>query len=278
MTEHTPPPQRFSTVAVILAVIALIVAAVAVALIVRHTGDRTTATTSSATPVPATGSPGTSEPSAGTAPRTTTAPPAHTFGFQPLWPFSGIADAEAWQREANPGGHQPWHLDAGLIAQMFTTQYLGYTGVDKIVKTDVRGDQAWVNVGFTNPNGAMVTAAVVHLAQIGSGADQPWEVVGTQDSTLTVTTPAYGSALSSPLTVGGSITGVDESLRVQVRGGANQQQPVGQVAGIPAGGTNSPWTVTVPLTAACPGTLTVAVSTGGHIADVERFAVTGVHC
>ncbi|MVU78351.1 hypothetical protein GPX89_13985 [Nocardia sp. ET3-3] len=196
-----------------------------------------------------------------------------------MWPFGSVGQAIAWQREANPGGHQPWHLDAGIIAQMFTQQYLGFTAVNKVVKVSTQGEQSWVSVGFDNPNGVATVAAVLHLVQIGEGAsiDKPWEVVGSQDTTLTVTAPAYGATVRSPVTVGGTITGVDESLHVQIRGGG-QDHAVGEVTGIPAGGTSAPWTATVPFTVGCPATLTIAVSTGGHVADVERFAVTGVRC
>ncbi|MEV6325290.1 hypothetical protein AB0M45_29530 [Nocardia sp. NPDC051787] len=102
-------------------------------------------------------------------------------------------------------------------------------------------------------------------------------MVGTEDSTLTLTAPSYGSAVRSPLLAGGRISGVDESLRVQVRQIA-RTRPVGEASPIPAGGADTPWTATVSFTADCPGTLTVVVSTGGHIAEVERFAITGVHC
>ena len=44
----------------------------------------------------------------------------------------------------------------------------------------------WVRVGRHADNGADLTAAVVHLARIGSGANQPWEVVGTRDETLSL--------------------------------------------------------------------------------------------
>lgn len=199
------------------------------------------------------------------------------FDYQPLWPFRSAEDAATWQQAYRADGHQPWHLAADQVAQTFTRDYLGYRNVDKIVKTDVREDDARVSVGFDNPNGTTATAAVVHLARFGTGADAPWEVVGTEDTTLTLTAPSYGSAITSPLTAGGRITGVDESLRVQVRR-SDLPQPAGEVSGIPAGGTNSPWTATVPLTDACPGTLTIAVAAGGHTATVERFAVTGAHC
>jgi hypothetical protein len=196
------------------------------------------------------------------------------FGYLPLWPFAGQADAQAWQAAYRSGGHQPWHLDAGRTALSFTQGYLGYTNVDEVVNTRTSGQQGWVSVGFDDPDGRPTTSAVLHLVRLGTGTDAPWEVVGTKDTTLTLTTPAYGSTVRSPVTTGGRITGVDESLRVQIRQ-LDRPDAVSRTAGVPAGGDRARWTIHVPFTA--PGdTLTIAVSTGGHIADVERFAITGV--
>jgi hypothetical protein len=120
----------------------------------------------------------------------------------------------------------------------------------------------------------MGTAAVVHLARMGTGTDAPWEVVGTRDSMLSITAPAYGASVSSPLTAGGRITGVDEALRVAVIDG--NSRTLGQVSGIPAGGSNAAWSATVDYTRPAGRVLTVVVSTGGHVAEVERFAITAV--
>ena len=220
--------------------------------------------------------------------RSTAAPPTVTsttasrrvvestrFAYLPLWPFAGEADAQAWQAAYRSGGHQPWHLDAGRTALSFTQGYLGYTNVDKVVGVRTSGQQTWVTVGFDDPNGRPITSAVLHLARLGSGRDTPWEVVGTRDTSLTLTTPAYGSTVRSPVDTGGRITGVDESLRVQVRR-LDRPDAVGRTSGVPAGGDRARWTVQVPFTAPGGGTLTIAVSTGGHVADVERFAITGV--
>lgn len=92
-----------------------------------------------------------------------------------------------------------------------------------------------VTVGFDNPNGQPVSSAVLHLVRFGSGTDTPWEVVGTQDTTLTLTTPAYGVTVRSSVTVGGLITGVDESLRVQIRQ-LGLSAPIATTGGVPACG------------------------------------------
>jgi len=73
--------------------------------------------------------------------------------------------------------------------------------------------------------------------------------------------------------VGGVISGVDESLHVQVRQPAGL---LGEYCCLPAGGQGSPWSVSVPVTSSQPGAVTVVVSTGGHYANIERFAITGL--
>ncbi len=44
-----------------------------------------------------------------------------------------------------------------------------------------------------------------------------------------------------------------------------------------AGGTSSPWSASVTFHATPGEVITIAASTGGHVAAVERFAVTGAH-
>ncbi|MGW4351105.1 hypothetical protein ACWELJ_03345 [Nocardia sp. NPDC004582] len=238
-------------------------------------GGPSDTTTTARTDASTTAAPGGAAPGSGTAGSTTTSSAAD-FPYQPLWPFRDRAEAAAWQQDAG-SGHQPWHLDPAATAQSFTQHYLGFAKVDKIVRVATEGDQSRVSVGFDNPNGVPVVAAVVHLARIGHGDTAPWEVVGTDDTTLHLTTPRYGSAVGAPVAVGGTITGVDESIRVRILR-ADRDQPVGQSAPIPAGGTESPWNATVSVADACPATLTIVAATGGHVADVERFAITGVRC
>ena len=225
----------------------------------------------SAANVPETGQP---PASGGSSPAPATAPPATAFAYQPVWPFANAAEAAAWQQSYRTGGTQPWHLDPRQTALSFASGYLGFAEIDRVTSRTLASGDAWVGVGFRLPDGRPTTAAVVHLARLGTGADAPWEVVGTRDTTLTLTTPAYGSTVSSPLVVGGRISGVDEGLRVQVR--SLGRGLVGSVDGIPAGGERSPWSASVRFAAPVGTVLTVVVSTGGHVEEVERFAITAV--
>jgi hypothetical protein len=100
------------------------------------------------------------------------------------------------------------------------------------------------------------------------------EVVGTDDTTFTVDRPAYGSTVPSPVTAGGTITGVDESIRVTVHA-LPARGPVGVYCCTAAGGTRSPWSARVTFRATPGQVITIAAAAGGHLAAVERFAVTG---
>jgi hypothetical protein len=292
MAGSTPPPQapppstdrppggrrRHLLLAAGAALAVLIVGGGVAAWLLLTGGGGTNPAATAATP--ATGAPTAAEAAAPAAAATPTAAPRPSaardpgvpaFRFAPLWPFASAGDAVAWQRAADPGGHQPWHYDPGATATTFAQSYLGYTEVDRVTSVRTAGDEAWVGVG-ADPG---FPAAVLHLEQIGTGAPRPWEVVGSEDTTLSLTTPPYGTTAHAPLTVGGLITGVDEALQVQVRTLA-AAQPIGRAGPIAAGGQAQPWTATVPLASPHPGLLTVAVSTGGHRFAVERFAITAV--
>ena len=266
-------PARARWTAPLLA--AAVVGAVAVATVTvvevsrdHHTGPATQPAPSQSATQPA--------PSAtGTAPSTTVSPPAGSFtlGYQPLWPFSSYAEAERWRTTA--GGSQPWHLDAGQTALSFTRSYLGFTELDQVATPRLEGQGAHVGVGFRDPNGQLRISAVLHLVRYGGAKDSPWEVVGSDDTTLSLEQPAYGSQVSSPMIVGGHITGVDESIVVSVLRSTSSGTDRTTMAGVPAGGDHTPWTTSVPFTQR--GVLTIVARTGGHLQRVERFAIQGVH-
>ncbi len=213
------------------------------------------------------------------APATTAAPsPTPTpvpFGYMPLFPFGNLAAVRAWQTSYASDGHQPWHLDADQTALAFTQGYLGFSKINKVAAHTISGGGARVTVGLTLPNGQVNHAAIIHLVKFGSGKYAPWEVVGTDDTTLTLDIPAYGGTATSPVRIGGKITGVDESLRAAVHQ-LGSSSPVGSYCCQPAGGQATPWSLTVPFHAASGQVITIVAHTGGHVAAVERFAVTGV--
>ena len=193
----------------------------------------------------------------------------------PLFPFQTVQEVQAWQRSYRSGGHQPWHLDAGATALAFA-QFLGYIEVDRVVATSTDAKGAHVSVGSVVPDtNRLTTAAIVHLVRYGTGGDAPWEVVGTDDTAFSLTVPAYGSTITSPLKVGGRISGVDESIKVHVQQ-LHANGYLGEFCCVPAGGTSSPWSATMTFSPTTDPVLMVSASTGGHTQNVERFTVTGV--
>ena len=252
-----------------IAVGTLLVAVSGLALLACSSGPAVPPPSSSTSSTAATG------PTSSTTATSTTPGSSTLFPYFPLWPFRTFAEVQAWQASYRSGGHEPWHRQAGTTALDFARHYLGFDNVTAVVRTTTDQRGAHVSVGFSTTAGRTTTAAVVHLVTWGAAADAPWEVVGTDDTTLTLTTPSYGAAAHSPLPVGGAITGVDESIRVAVHQ-PSSSNPLGTAAPLPAGGTASPWSTTVTYAGATDPVLTVVASTGGHVEAVERFAVTAV--
>ncbi len=234
-------------------------------------------TTTSAAPTSAPTSPAPTSPASSTtpSPSSPSAVPRLRSGYLPLWPFADATSVLAWQRRYRSDGTQPWHRSERETALSFARSYLGYTEIDRVTSRSGSSTDALVGVGWLNPNGKAVTVGRIHLLRFGTTDDAPWEVVGTHDTRLTLTTPHYGTTVTSPMTVGGRITGVDESLVVTVRT-MSSSRPVVQTEGLPAGGEDTPWRTSVTYTAPKGAVLTIAVSTGGHLMTVEEFAVTGV--
>jgi hypothetical protein len=273
-SPQTPKRSRWL---IALLSVALAAALVAVGLLVARDNTTEPAGSASVSPTPTTSalqSPSTSRSALPLASPPVVVP-KFQLGYQPLFPFANRDDVLVWLRSYHSGGHAPWHVNAAQTAQAFTVGFLGYGDINQITSqaSDRRG--AHIGVGYRDPNGTAHTAAVLHLVRFGPETDAPWEVVGTDDTTFSIETPAYGSRVTSPVIVGGHITGVDENIHVTVRQ-LSGQRPLGQSDGIPAGGDNQPWSATVDFAGASDRTLTVVATTGGHQQQVERFAVQGV--
>lgn len=210
-------------------------------------------------------------PSAG--PSSSAPTPSFELGYQPLYPFADLNAAQGWQSSYRSNGLDAWHLDAGKTALAFTQQFLGFTDINRVtaISTDSTGNH--IGVGFQTPNATLSTAAVLHVMRYGAQSDSPWEVVGSDDASFSLDTPDYAARVNSPITAGGRITGVDESIIVTVRR-LDAPAAIGESCCTPAGGENQPWTATVPYTGSSGGVLTIVAATGGHVQRVERFAVT----
>lgn len=227
------------------------------------------------------GSSGGSEPSSSTSSRsssTTTSSTTTTGGgavlappLLALYPFQTDAEVAAWR----DSGNRPEFADAGKTALAFA-QFLGYTDVNLVISSTSDDKGEHVTVGSVVPDTDQKTpAAVVHLVRYDAKPGAPWEVVGTDDTDFALTTPAYGATIASPLSVGGRITGIDESITVRVVQ-LHANGALGVQCCIAAGGQDSPWSGSVTFSNPTDPVLMVAASTGGHTRAVERFTVNGV--
>ena len=237
----------------------------------------TSSTSSSGGPQTSTSSPST--PRGTSTPSPSTPRASFDLGYPPLYPFRTLGEAQSWQQAHRVGGQQPWHLDAGATALAFASGWLGFQELDTVTSTAYDRTGAHIGVGYTLPTtGHLATAAVLHLVRFGAELDSPWEVVGSEDdlTSFSLEQPSYGSTVSSPMTVAGHISGVDENIKITVRQ-LGSETAVGQTCCLPAGPVNppDPWSTSVTFTGS--GVLTIIASTGGHLHHVERFAIQGVH-
>lgn len=228
-----------------------------------------------ATPAPtAEPAPTAAPPPSAAAPVTTPATTPWRFSYQPLWPFPTAEAAQAWRVSATKGT-QPWHASAEDTALMFTQGFLGFSELDLVTSHTGTATDAHVGVGGPTEGTRTSTAAIVHVVRFGPEADAPWEVVGTDDTTLSLTTPRYGATVRQTIVVGGRISGVDESIHVQVRQVAVPDL-LGDRCCLGAGGDDQPWSTSITVNDATDAVATVVAWTGGHARAVERFAVTAV--
>ena len=282
MASHTAPlasrpDHRRTRVIVAIVVVAAAVAAT-VGIILRNepSPPQVVRETPTVAPAPApTSLPSPTSPSPSiAAPATVPTAAPWRFAYQPLWPFPSAAAAEAWRLSATTGT-QPWHASADQTALMFTQGFLGFTELDLVTSHTGTATDAHVGVGGPTEGTATSTAAVIHLVRFGPAADAPWEVVGTDDTTLSLTTPRYGASVGQTVAVGGQITGVDESIHVQFRQ-PTEPSLLGDRCCVPGGGDRQPWSTTVTVQGASDPVATIVAWTGGHVRSVERFAVTAV--
>ncbi|MGN6607549.1 MAG: hypothetical protein ACTHMS_11155 [Jatrophihabitans sp.] len=199
--------------------------------------------------------------------------PAGYVWYQPLGPFATYRQVQAWRAS---GGSQPWHLDARLTAQAFVRAF-GFTDLGLVTSASISADQAHIGIGYRDPAGRPHSAAVLHLVryeQHPGDTGAPWEVVGTDDTTFSLETPSYGSAVPGTFRAGGHITGVDENIQAFTMDAAGHRSAA--VCCVPAGGEHAPWSITVRAPAASTGSFAVVAWTGGHVQAHERFALQGV--
>jgi hypothetical protein len=187
----------------------------------------------------------TEQPSVTPTPTVTTPVALAHFPARAIYPFTSAAMAKSWEDGGGAHGEFPAFADADKTALAFVHDMLGETSVSTVTDAmmSANGKTATVTLGrkLQGESNRTIDVTRVHLLHFGNA----WLVVGADDAAglLTVTSPAPGEPVSSPLAVSGPGFGVDEAIRVQLvtlHGG-----PLGGTGHASFGGGTPKWSTTV---------------------------------
>jgi len=182
-----------------------------------------------------------------------------------IWPYASLAQAQAAQRSGNI---QSWHSDPAQTALRFMG-YLQAPEVDKVTgnekETTSVGAGRKVSLGRKMADGSVATVTVVHLVRLGGGSTAPYAVTVAGAYQLAITQPEIAAPVRSPLLVRGTVLGVDQSVRVEVRT-PSLATPVSAPAAA-MGGSAKPWETSVSFAAPASGTGTLVARTDSAAGD-----------
>lgn len=211
-------------------------------------------------------------PSATTAPSptvTSTPAPGPTIGPSPLpglwtgpayWPWASQADADS-----TPNAATDWTSDPLEVTRRLVRDVLNLPEVS-VVQTCTSCDVVSLRV-----QGAEV--GQVQLGRLSLRGTRVYTVVGIDGGDLTITSPAPGTAVSSPTRVTGRVVGVDENVNVRLL--AKDSAKVAE-QGAPAGSA-VPWSASLQWTARDWTTgAVVAVTRSAKDGAVNRVALVPV--
>lgn len=183
-------------------------------------------------------------PAASGAPAVTKPSPAPTSSSPtasayPIWPYTSITQVTASTSNA--------YLDPGQTALGFM-RYLRAPEVDKMLANETETTSTgagWkVTLGRRMADGQVRAVTVVHLVRLGSGSAAPYAVTRAAGAyTLKISYPGIAASVRSPLVVSGTVDGVHQSVRAQVRVPGLGPDPIGEAAG--PGSAASGWQATV---------------------------------
>jgi len=200
---------------------AVTTAGAVLAFLVLAPADRTTQTLVPTSPSPSAPSTATPGPSPTTPPV-----PVGSYSGPAIWPITSQAEADAWD--------EAW-AESGLeVGRRFVRDHLKLT--DVTLRQDCLSCEVLAVVSSD-----LKDIATLVLAHYTVGEKHLFTVVSVEGTDLKVSTPKQGAAVSSPLSVSGTIEGVDESIRVTLLDGDG-----GQVAqAFAAAGSGAPWRTTL---------------------------------
>jgi hypothetical protein len=179
-------------------------------------------------------------PTATTEPSGSPAPVVPDDGGMPLdvpaiWPFTTQQEAAGW------ASRYPYAENGLDVGRHFVADHLGLTGVEV--------SQTCVSCAVLQLKAGATSVGEITLARVGVGfasghGTQVYTVVGVGGTDLTVTSPAAGTAITSPTGVTGRITGVHENVQLRLLTSSGDELAT---TGAPAGG-EVPWSATMSWT------------------------------
>ncbi|GAC1325770.1 MAG: hypothetical protein NVSMB13_09500 [Mycobacteriales bacterium] len=186
------------------------------------------------------------------------------------WPYTSRTDARAG---LTPG---PETSNPRTVALRFVQVFLQHPEVDTVTAVGPKESGLAVTLGRrVGESGRTVEVTTVYLVRVATGENAPYVVVSATSPLLSITAPTPGAPIRSPLPVSGRITGVDESIHVELRV-LSRPAPVGS-AFTGGGGENSPWAQSVSFPAlADKGATVVAWTASAADGKVGRLAAQPV--
>lgn len=203
-------------------------------------------------------------------PPSSTAAPAPVRSAPPTPPVSSPAYT-IWPYTSPPkvSSGPPSYLDPKQTALGFV-RYLQAAEVDQVLadetETTSAGAGRKVTLGRKMADGTVRAVTVVHLVRLGSGSTAPYAVTRAAGAyTLKITSPGLAAPVRSPLTVRGTIDGVHQSIRVEVRTPAGAT-PISAPVSAPGSATTG-WSTPVSFAAPASGVGTLVARTDSDAGD-----------
>jgi hypothetical protein len=176
--------------------------------------------------------------------RNTSKPVTTSFPRTAIYPFTSAAAEQSWEASNGPA-KQSWMLSPTSQAQLFIADFVQEPAVALVVSSNETGKTATVTLGRTFTDAGsdhVVSVTTVHLVRFGKA----WLVTDAVDPArqLSITSPAAGTTVTSPLTVSGPQYGVDEAIQVDVRS-MSGRDTIGSSAQASFGQGTPPWSTSL---------------------------------
>jgi hypothetical protein len=193
-------------------------------------------TTSSLEPAPQASSSASATPSPSAVPSADPDGSTTSVPGTPFFPFTSDEQAADW---AAAPGDKAWASDPVQVAQRLVDDLLQLEGVEA-------GPTSENGFSPLTVGGALV--ARVQLAQLGTAPERPWVALrvlsADEGRLLEVTSPLPGNTVTGVVRAAGTVVGVDESVRLQLRSAAGELLAEESVMA----GSERPWSASLAYT------------------------------